>query len=76
MSGAFSADSHAVRFTGLRMASGLMRINGQASVSRQDGALSGSAGVEMRGSANATRSTVNLSRQPARAAGARHESSR
>jgi hypothetical protein len=60
-SGAFAVDAHAVRFSGLQMSSGLMRVAGQMSLSRPDGALSGRAGMEMRGSATAAKAAVTIS---------------
>ncbi len=60
-SGTFSADAHSVRFSGLRMSSGLMRVAGQVTLSRQDGTLTGRVGMEMRGSATAARSAVTIS---------------
>jgi len=59
--GAFSADPRSVRFTGLRMSSGLMRMNGDLTLARQTGNLSGRAGMEVRGSATAARSAVTIS---------------
>jgi hypothetical protein len=61
LAGAFTADTRAVRFSGLRMSSGLMRVAGQMTLSRPDGTLNGRAGMEMRGSATAARSAVTIS---------------
>jgi hypothetical protein len=58
--GAFATDTNVVRFSGLRMSSGLMRVTGQVNLSRQDGSLSGRAGMEMHGSVNAARSAVAI----------------
>jgi hypothetical protein len=60
LSGAFTADTRSVRFSGLRMSSGLMRVAGEVTLQRPTGTLSGRAGMEMRGSATAARSAVTI----------------
>jgi len=60
-SGAFAADPRSLRFSGLRLSSGLLRMAGDLTVARDSGSLSGRAGVEMRGSAVAAKSTVIVS---------------
>jgi hypothetical protein len=59
--GSFAADPATVRFSDMRLRSGVLRGTGQASVSRQSGALLGVVRLEMRGSAEAARATLALS---------------
>ncbi len=59
--GSFAADPVTLRFSNMRLASGLLRGAGQASIARQSGALVGVANLEMRGSAEAARATLALS---------------
>lgn len=59
--GGFAADERGVRFSNLRLASGLLRAAGQLNVVRRDQALAGNASLEMRGSANAARASATIS---------------
>jgi hypothetical protein len=56
-----SVDSGSVRLSSVRLSSGLMLASGQAAISRQTGAISGMASVELRGTTNARRAMVSMS---------------
>jgi len=60
LSGKFSVDGQSCRLNGLRLSSGLMTGSGQVTFSRQNGTLTGTANVEMRGTARAPRALVTI----------------
>jgi hypothetical protein len=59
--GKFSLDAGSVRISDVRLSSGLMLASGQATVNRATDMISGTANVEMRGSARAPRVTLSIS---------------
>ncbi len=60
LAGKFTLDAGSVRFGGVRLSSGLLLASGQAIVSRETGIMSGTANVEMRGSASAPRASLSI----------------
>ena len=61
LTGKFSMDARSFRISSVRLASGLMLASGQASIARQTGMITGTANVEMRGSASAPRALISIS---------------
>jgi hypothetical protein len=61
LGGKYSLDSGQFRVSTAKLTSGLMLASGQATISRQTGAMVGTANVEMRGSADALRALVTVS---------------
>jgi hypothetical protein len=60
-SGKFALNGQSFRLSNFRLSSGLMLASGQATVTRQSGAISGTANVEMRGSASAPKALLTIS---------------
>lgn len=58
--GKFSLEAGSVRIADVRLSSGLMLASGQAAVARDTGLITGSAHVEMRGTARAPRATMSI----------------
>lgn len=60
LTGKYSLDAGQFRVSAAKLSSGLMLATGQATILRQTGAMTGTANVEMRGSASAPRALVTI----------------